>query len=106
MQYNPSVIQLQHAALLKTQHYNNKSELTFLDGNHFTLFNNAVAHFTLYLWGHSMSKSPETTDQVSIIYQKNTAMPQTDNFSWGLLKVRQLFPACRQKSIKKLQTDF
>lgn len=66
MQYNPSV-QLQHAVLLKTQHYYNKSELTFLDGNRVTLFNN---HFTLYLWGHSMSKSPETTDQVSMIYQK------------------------------------
>lgn len=69
MQYNLSV-QLQHAALLKTQHYYNRSELTVLDGNQVTLFNNAVAHFTLYLWGHSMSKSPETTDQVSMIYQK------------------------------------
>lgn len=94
MQFQPSV-QLQHAALLKTQHYYNKSELTFLDGNRFTLFNNAVARFTLYLWGHSMSKSPETTDQVSMMYQKKHSNATNRLFQFGVSQ--------NQRTISSLQ---
>lgn len=63
------------------KHYYNKSELKCLDGNGFTLFNNAVDNFTLYLWGHSRSKSQETTDQGLMIYQKQHSNAKNGGFS-------------------------